>query len=46
MAEKIKMILDEMEEYTLGRLTIQQVDLTVEELQNYIDSIREVLEER
>lgn len=42
--EDIRMILDEMETYTVGRLKDQMVCLTVEELQNYIDSIRKLLE--
>ena len=46
MEEKIKMILEDMELYTIGRLKKERVYLTVEELQNYIDHIREVLEEK
>lgn len=44
MNEKIRMILNEMEVYTIGRLKNQQVCLTVEELQDYIDNIREALD--
>lgn len=41
---KVKNILDDMEVYTAGRLKDQQVSLTVEELQDYINNIRKILE--
>lgn len=42
--ERIIMILEDMELYTIGRLKKQTVALTVEELQTYIDRIRENLD--
>lgn len=46
MKEKIKIILEDMELYTIGRLKKERVFLTVEELQDYIDHIREALEDK
>ena len=39
----IEFVLNDMETYTVGRLKEQMVCLTVEELQDYIDSIRKLL---
>ena len=44
MRDKIEAILSDMEVYTSGRLDSARVYLTVEELQDYIDKIRNVME--